>query len=158
MTFARVVASDCADKWPAQNNGAHREWKETAITPPARQSCGKASPGGDTAILYPLCCGVDGFIFALLATTAGLAFFIDIHPIDAHGDLLTRQCRAAVLKKLVESASARVSAGLRPFDGILSILQNHPGEQYSSHWLAALELQAGTAPLHRRGICEPLAR
>ncbi len=65
--------------------------------------------------------------------------------------------RRRSFKKLVKSASARVSAGLRPFDGILSILQNHPGEQYSSHWLAALELQAGTAPLHRRGICEPLA-
>jgi hypothetical protein len=30
---------------------------------------------------------------------ASLAFFIDIHPIDAHGDLPTRQCKAAVLQK-----------------------------------------------------------
>jgi hypothetical protein len=34
-----------------------------------------------------------------LITTAGRAFFIDIHPIDAHGDLPTRQCKAAVLQK-----------------------------------------------------------
>jgi two-component system, sensor histidine kinase PdtaS len=69
-----------SNRWPGQF--------EVRAAPSAQRSKSPLRPGTEDA-----CCAI------IRATTAGLAFFIDIHPIDAHGGLPTRQCKAAVLQK-----------------------------------------------------------